>query len=106
AAGHPPLPPIEVALFSKNQPQHWRDAKDVPFFSSEAFRGAPPSVRKGYHLGDVDFQDTRLALVGAVLACGESARLTAARAGGEVKRPSPSPWPGTGLAGRWAETGA
>ncbi len=32
AAGHPPLPPFEVATFSFNQPQHWRDTKDVPFF--------------------------------------------------------------------------
>jgi hypothetical protein len=32
AAGHPPLPPFEVALFSKNMPQHWRDPGDVPFF--------------------------------------------------------------------------
>ncbi len=33
AAGHPPLPPIEVASFSKNEPQHWRDPRDVPFLA-------------------------------------------------------------------------
>src|SRR5262245_20011746 len=33
AAGHPPLPPFEIATFSKNQPQHWRDAAKVPAFA-------------------------------------------------------------------------
>jgi hypothetical protein len=34
AAGHPPLPPFEVATFSQNMPQHWRDPQDVPFFKA------------------------------------------------------------------------
>src|SRR5262245_30656396 len=32
AAGHPPLPPIELASFSRNEPQHWRNARNVPYF--------------------------------------------------------------------------
>ncbi len=30
AAGHPPLPPIEVASFSKNEPQHWARSQGRP----------------------------------------------------------------------------
>lgn len=30
AAGHPPLPPIEVASFSELQPRHWRLAREKP----------------------------------------------------------------------------
>ena len=32
AAGHPPLPAMDIATFALNQPQHWRDAADVLFF--------------------------------------------------------------------------
>jgi hypothetical protein len=32
AAGHPPLPPFDVATFSRNLPPHWREPKDVPYF--------------------------------------------------------------------------
>ena len=31
AAGHPPLPSIEVASFAEQMPYHWRRAEDVPF---------------------------------------------------------------------------
>jgi hypothetical protein len=32
AAGHPPLPPFDLALFSENMPRHWREPAEVPFY--------------------------------------------------------------------------
>jgi len=75
AAGHPPLPPIEIATFASNLPQHWRDAKDVPYFQNPS-----PETRKNYHLEAVDYQRTKLALISSVVAFRESMRLIAVRA--------------------------
>jgi hypothetical protein len=75
AAGHPPLPPIEIATFSRNEPQHWRDAKDVPFFHN-----ASPQVRANYHLDVADFQRTQLALVGSAAALRGTMGLAVTRA--------------------------
>ncbi len=72
AAGHPPLPPIEPATFSRNQPPHYREGLDVPYLKS-----ANEETRKRYHAEP--FQMTRLALVGALVNLRETARLTAER---------------------------
>ena len=32
AAGHPPLPPLEVMTFSRDQPMHYKLPKDLPYF--------------------------------------------------------------------------
>ena len=32
AAGHPPLPSVDIARFVKNIPQHWRDMNQVPWW--------------------------------------------------------------------------
>jgi hypothetical protein len=87
AAGHPPLPPIEIATFSRNEPQHWRDAFAVPFF-----RNASPEVVKNYHLDDVDFQRTKFALTGGSVALRETMKLAAGRANVEAANPA-SVWP-------------
>jgi hypothetical protein len=112
AAGHPTLPPFELETFSKNLPQHWRDAKDVPFFKylkavrdgadpdtmpvgRDGFRtiikqykndGIIKDVLKKYGADATDYGQTRVALLGSVVALRESAGLLAARAaptGGE-----------------------
>jgi hypothetical protein len=48
AAGHPPLPPFEIATFSKNMPQHWRNPKDVPYLNilRELTKLEPAAKRK------------------------------------------------------------
>jgi hypothetical protein len=80
AAGHPPLPPVEIATFARNEPQHWRDSRDVPFFHD-----LPDKDRKrlqsNYDLGNADFQRTKLMVVGTVVALRETMRLAVARAG-------------------------
>src|SRR5262249_16313684 len=83
AAGHPPLPPIEIATFSKNEPQHWRDAKDVPYFKANKDK---PEVLKKYHLDGIDFgkgdsfQRTKFALIGNIVAVRETLKLARDRA--------------------------
>ena len=83
AAGHPPLPPIEIATFSKNEPQHWRDPKNVPYF-----KNADAEKKTNYHLEDVDFFRTRLALVGALVSLKETVKLAADRADFANKNPA------------------
>jgi len=60
AAGHPPLPDVEVASLSKRLPQHWRDLKKVPYLMDSK---TPTAVRELYHYDLADFQNTRLTIV-------------------------------------------
>ncbi len=74
AAGHPPLPAFELATFSRDEPRHWRSAKDVTAIAdlpTEAER-----LRFSYRKGEVEA--ARLAAVGAVTALRETAKLAAA----------------------------
>lgn len=80
AAGHPPLPPIETATFSRNQPPHYREGLDVPYLQM-----ANEPTRKRYHAEP--FQMTRLALVGALVNLRETARLVAERSDFDAKDP-------------------
>jgi hypothetical protein len=75
AAGHPPLPPLETATFSRNMPQHWRDARNVPLFKNPT-----PEMVKNYHLEDLAFNRSKFALVGGVVAFRETMRLAHDRA--------------------------
>jgi hypothetical protein len=87
AAGHPPLPPIEIATFSRNEPQHWRDARNVPLFQNPT-----PETVKNYHLEDMDFQRTKFALIGGIVAMRETMYLVKGRA--DLKAVSPQlVWP-------------
>jgi hypothetical protein len=76
AAGHPPLPPFELATFSRDEPMHWRPAADVKYVSELAAKDAAKakdlfSYRKG------ETEAARLAAVGAVTALRESVKLLA-----------------------------
>jgi hypothetical protein len=95
AVGHPPLPPIEIATFSRNEPQHWRNAADVPLFKDPT-----PQEAENYHLKDMNFQRTRLALVGSVVALRETMRLAGDRADFNTREPAvlwPELIPGPGI---------
>ncbi len=82
AAGHPPLPPIEIATFSRNEPQHWRNAPDVPYIKQ-----GDADVKKRFGVKDPAFQQTEFALIGNIVAFRESLRLAATRTnfGGDAK---------------------
>lgn len=73
AAGHPPLPPFELASHAREEPRHWELLRE----KTEARRG-----RLGLEADR--FEQTREALVGGLAALKALADLTAAQAGGEV----------------------
>ena len=71
AAGHPPLPPFELATFSRDEPRHWLPPSEFPII-----RDLDPTVaweRYGYRKGENEA--ARLAAVGAVVALRESVNL-------------------------------
>src|SRR5262249_18866697 len=94
AAGHPPLPAIEIATFAQNQPQHWRNASDVPYFQN-----ATDKIKQDYHLVPLQFQQTRFALVGAIVALRETMQLIADRADPAPKESAAKLWPELAVAG-------
>ncbi|MBI1916943.1 MAG: hypothetical protein HYS12_19720 [Planctomycetes bacterium] len=87
AAGHPPLPPIELATFSRNEPQHWRNARNVPWLVKNKDN---PAIKKNYDLQYMDFQQTRTSLIGSVVAVRETLKLAHDRA--DFSKPK-SFWP-------------
>src|SRR5262249_55477939 len=68
--------------FSRNLPQHWRDARHVPFFQKNR---DDAKVRANYHLEAIDFQRTHFALVGNVVALRETMKLARDRSNLEAK---------------------
>jgi hypothetical protein len=89
AAGHPPLPSFEIVNFSRNEPQHWRNPVDVPFFSANKEN---KDVIANYHLKDRMFFGVKFSLIGAVVAFRENMRLAHDRANPEPASPA-TLWP-------------
>jgi hypothetical protein len=111
AAGHPPLPPFEVEVFSKKLPQHWRDLKDIPFLLNPP-EASKQKVHDNYRVPTADFRRTHLLLASSLVALRDTMRLAADRAElgatGDLERR----WPELGLtafglsknpASRWPE---
>jgi hypothetical protein len=73
AAGHPPLPPFELASHSRDEPRHW-----------ELLREKSAGRRERLGLEADRFERTREVLAGAVASLKAAAGVTAAQAGGEV----------------------
>jgi cytochrome c553 len=74
AAGHPPLPSIEVATFSDVMPRHW-----------EYLHEKKPAVLKSLHFDDArklkeQPEEVKLVLVGAAVSLAEAMKLLAAQA--------------------------
>jgi hypothetical protein len=92
AAGHPPLPPIEVATFSRNIPQHWRDSKEVPLFQKPQDKAIKAKFDEYYHLESAGFQQTQLALLGSIVALRETMKLARDRANFKAADPAVM-WP-------------
>ena len=83
AAGHPPLPSIEVATFSDKMPRHWWLPSEKPSPIARAQRGSRP--------GDLD--GTKLAIVGAAEALRTSMKLIADEARSEAVDQTGREWP-------------
>lgn len=75
AAGHPPLPGIEVATFSEQEPRHWRHLRDVPFLQK-----AKPEIQKLYRFDTAPCEQTRLVLLGGLISLQSSMELLARQA--------------------------
>lgn len=73
AAGHPPLPPFELATFSRDEPMHWRPLADVKHITSLD----PAKAKELFSYRKGENEAARLVAVGAVVALRESVKLLA-----------------------------
>lgn len=87
AAGHPPLPPIEIATFSENEPQHWRKARNVPYF-----KGKDDALLKKFGINSLKYHRTHTSLVGSIVALRETLQLAKDRANFASDKPGQY-WP-------------
>jgi hypothetical protein len=62
AAGHPPLPPLEVMTFSRDQPMHYKWPKDLPYFQTLD----PQKAWELFHYRKGESQPARLVAIGAL----------------------------------------
>lgn len=75
AAGHPPLPGVELETFAAVMPPHWRHLEEKPDFDfRKEFLKANPSATAGGA-----FHDSRAALISAVVAMQASLELVASQ---------------------------
>ncbi len=84
AAGHPPLPGIEVAAFSEAMPPHWWKPEEVPLFQGH------PEIRSRY-AGDAS--PAKLSLVGGLMSLREAVKLLQYDAGRGMDRDRADAWP-------------
>jgi hypothetical protein len=77
AAGHPPLPSIEVETFAEHMPPHWRYMDERPEFTGRE------AVLKELGYLDRDLHRTKSVLIGGILALRASAQLAGARKAGD-----------------------
>ena len=85
AAGHPPLPGVEIATFSDAMPRHWQYAREKR-----------PEIQKLLHFGpeDIAFEQTRLTAVGSVVVLREALELLAGQATQAIPEKDPRViWP-------------
>jgi hypothetical protein len=88
AAGHPPLPAIDLAFFSKNLPQHWRNPKDVPYITT-----AEAAVQKRYHYDPETIESAELTLNSSAASLKASMTLLAFRADLKADKGFAERWP-------------
>lgn len=75
AAGHPPLPSIEVTFFSENEPRHWTLLSEKSKDIQEFFEHPPTQTDR-----------IRMTVIGGVMALRQSMQLLASEAAGEQPR--------------------
>jgi hypothetical protein len=89
AAGHPPLPSIEVAFFSDRMPYHWRYIKE----KTAAHPELKDLYRKVLKIDPDELEKTKLVALGGVVALRTSMQLLEEQMGGidakEEDRPQP-----------------
>jgi hypothetical protein len=83
AAGHPPLPNVELAVLSRNLPQHWRDKRDVPFLRNPdkpKLKIDPARIEQVYHMAAADYQQSQLVMASSLVGLRGMMQLVAGRA--------------------------
>jgi hypothetical protein len=82
AAGHPPLPPFELATFMEAEPRHWGYPAELPFLT-ELAKQKPAEAWSLYHVRPEadEISLARLLAVGAVAALKAEMQCVAAEAG-------------------------
>jgi hypothetical protein len=78
AAGHPPLPGVEVSTFSDAMPRHW-----------EYLKQKQPAAQKLLDYNPDELEKTKLVIIGGVVELEEALKLLAAEAGARARADSP-----------------
>lgn len=81
AAGHPPLPSIEIESFADQMPRHWWYLSEKPDFENR------PKYMELNHLRDDDLPQSRAVVLGGLVAASFSVNLLAKQAGGDGTLP-------------------
>jgi len=71
AAGHPPLPSVEVESFAQQTSRHWRHIEEKPDFKSR------DEFAKQNHLTSGDFSEGKAVVLGGIVALRDSINLVA-----------------------------
>jgi hypothetical protein len=79
AAGHPPLPSIEVGAFCEQMPRHWRDLRQKP-------EPVQKEIRAAFNIPQEEQERTKRTVVGAVVAFQASMVLLGDWPGGGAKK--------------------
>jgi hypothetical protein len=87
AAGHPPLPPLDLLAYAREQPRHWGFADDMPFIAKMAAdKSTADKAFALYHYRAGESFVARRFAESAVAALGSTATLGAQLADDAKKR--------------------
>lgn len=75
AAGHPPLPPFELASYLSGEPQHWKHPTELGYFVNGKWADQERWERFHYHPADKESSAARNFAAGAVAALKAEAEL-------------------------------
>lgn len=84
AAGHPPLPPFELATFCDRMPRHWQDLREKPQAIQRLLAVEEHNVK---------YEISRLTIIGAVVAFRASQELLLAACTSPQGAQQSTPWP-------------
>ncbi len=75
AAGHPPLPPLDLMAYSREQPRHWGLASEMPYITKLAKKDAKKAQDLFHYRADESFvarrfAESTLAILGATATLG------------------------------------
>jgi hypothetical protein len=98
AAGHPPLPGIEIATFSEAMPAHWESLSQKAARArqlGEKAKNGPTFLKNAYGVdaSAMDMEQTRFVAVTSLVAFRDAIRMMESFAAESLAKPSERPWP-------------